>query len=171
MVQDVLHRTFTRLDSLNAQHTSSLRAYLQEAVANRIRDQLRYTTRRLHCILSDAPVRASEDAAPQYRELFDDEIWSCYVSALEHLTDRDRRLIVGRAELGYSYRQLALAEDLSSAETARKATGRALRRLLDRMGREVPGAPYGPVRTDVKDTPRSAGVAGSGPWRSGGLEA
>ena len=51
------------------------------------------------------------------------------------LKGRDRRLIVGRAECGYSYRQLAFMERLSSAEAARKAMGRALRRLIDTISR------------------------------------
>ena len=33
--------------------------------------------------------------------------------------------------MGYGYRQLALVEGLPSADAARKATGRALRKLVD----------------------------------------
>ena len=44
-----------------------------------------------------------------------------------------RRLIVGRPELGYNYRQLAFTERLPSAEAARKAMQRALARLLEAM--------------------------------------
>ena len=71
-------------------------------------------TRRLDAIRPDAPVRLSDAAAPQDQQLLDDEIGRRY-----------RRLIVGRAELGHSYRQLALVEGLSSVEAARKAVGRA----------------------------------------------
>ncbi len=84
-------------------------------------------------VLPETPVRFSDGAAPQHRALVDQESWGRYLGGLERLKDRERRLIVGRAELGYSYRQLAAMEQLSSAETARKAVGRALRRLVDAM--------------------------------------
>ena len=135
MVQDALQQTFARLSSFESQHASALRAYLQHAVENRIRDRLRRATRRLNVILPDAPVRFSDGAAPQHQKLIDEETWGRYVDGLAGLKDRDRRLLVGRAEFGYSYRQLAFMERLSSAEAARKALGRALRRLIDIMSR------------------------------------
>ena len=133
LVQDALQHTFARLSSFESQHAGALRAYLQHAVENRIRDRLRRATRRLNLVLPETPVRFSADAAPQHRALVDQETWSRYLGGLERLKARERRLIVGRAELGYSYRQLAAMEQLSSAETARKAVGRALRRLVDAM--------------------------------------
>ena len=135
VIHDALHHTFARLDSFESRHAGVLRAYLQRAVENRIRDQLRRATRRLDLILPDASVRATADAAPQHQQLIDDETWSGYLGGLRRLTDRDRRLVVGRAELGYSYRQLALVERLPSADAARKAVGRALRRLVDAMSK------------------------------------
>lgn len=133
LVQEALQHTFARLSSFESQHASALRAYLQRAVDNRIRDRLRRATRRLNVVLPETPVRFSDGAAPQHRALVDQESWGRYLGGLERLKDRERRLIVGRAELGYSYRQLAAMEQLSSAETARKAVGRALRRLVDAM--------------------------------------
>ena len=117
--------------NFESKHAGALRAYLQHAVENRIRDRLRRARRRLHAMMPDAPVRPSDSAAPQHQELIDDETRRRYLDGLGRLKDRDRRLIVGRAELGYSYRQLAFVERLSSAEAARKALRRALRRLLD----------------------------------------
>ena len=133
LVQDTLQHTFTRLPFFESKHAGVLRAYLQHAVENRIRDKLRHATRRLDATLPDAPVRLSDAAAPQYRQLVDEETWRRYQKGLERLTDRDRRLIVGRAEFGYSYRQLAFVERMPSAEAARKALGRAVRRLIDVM--------------------------------------
>ena len=56
-------------------------------------------------------------------------MWKRYRDGLKGLKDRDRRLIVGRAELGYSYRQLAAIERLPTADAARKALKRAVIRL------------------------------------------
>lgn len=133
LVHDALHLTFARLDSFESNHASALRTYLQRAVENRIHDQLRRAMRRQSLIVPDESVRASAAAAPQHRQLIDDETWRRYLNGLERLTERDRRLIVGRAELGYSYRQLAFIEGLSSTEAARKALGRAMRKLIDTM--------------------------------------
>lgn len=133
LVQDALQRTFARLPFFESRHAGALRAYLQHAVENRIRDQLRRVTRRRRAIMPDAPVQPSDSAAPQHQELLDDQTRRRYLDGLQRLSARDRRLIVGRAELGHSYRQLALVEGLPSAEAARKALRRALSRLIDRM--------------------------------------
>ena len=83
--------------------------------------------------MPEDPLRLSEDAAPQFTQLVDDEAWRRYLEGLKQLSVRDRRLIVGRAELGYNYRQLAFTEGLPSADAARKAVQRALARLLVAM--------------------------------------
>ena len=133
VVHDALHQTFARLESFESKHAGALQGYLLRAVENRINDQSRRARRRLHVILPDASAPLSDSAAPHYQQLVNDETRKRYVSGLERLTDRDRRLIVGRAELGYSYRQIAFMERLSSEAVARKALARALRRLVDIM--------------------------------------
>ena len=113
-----------------------MRAYLRSALENRVRDELRRATRRLDINRSLAPaetLRPSEDAAPQYRHVQNEEMWKQYRDGLKGLKDRDRRLVVGRAELGYSYEQLAAIEGLPSADAARKAFKRAVIRLSAAM--------------------------------------
>ena len=136
IVHDTLHQTFARLDSFESRHARALRGYLLRAVENRINDQLRRARRRLNVVVPDAPARLSDAAAPQHRQLVDDETRKRYAAGLERLTDRDRRLVVGRAELGYSYRQIAFMERLSTEAVARKALTRALRRLVDVMSND-----------------------------------
>ena len=133
IVHDTLHQTFARLESFESKHARALQGYLLRAVENRINDQLRRAKRRLNVIMPDASAPLSDSAAPQHQQLVDDETRKRYVAGLERLTDRDRRLIVARAELGYSYRQIAFLERLSSEAVARKALARALRRLVDIM--------------------------------------
>ena len=135
LVQDALHHTFARLRWFESKHASALRAYLRRAVENRVRDELRRAVyrRARDSIMPADPVRPFEDAAPQFEQLMDAETWGRYLEGLKHLTARDRRLIVGRAELGYNYRQLALIESMPSADAARKATRRAVVRLIGAM--------------------------------------
>ena len=75
------------------------------------------------------PLRPFEDAAPQYQQRLQDEMWGRYREGLKRLKVRERRLIVGRAELGYNYEQLAAIERLPSPDAARKALKRAVIRL------------------------------------------
>ena len=133
LVQDTLHHTFARLESFKPNHRGSLQAYLRRSIENRIRDELRRAACRRDYTLPEERVRTSEEGAPQFRQLMDDETWEHYLTGLKRLTKRDRRLVVGRAELGYNYRQLAFVEGLSSANAARKAVRRALVRLLGVM--------------------------------------
>ena len=83
--------------------------------------------------MPDQPVLRSDKGAPQLRELIDDETWRRYRDALRQLPPRDRRLIVGRAELAYTSEQLAFMERLPSPAAARGALRRALVRLSDLM--------------------------------------
>ena len=133
IVQETLRYTFSRLDWFESKRARALRAYLRRVTENRIRDELRRVTRRRDAIAPEQPVRASEDGAPQLRRLVDDEAWRRYVDGLQCLSSRDRRLIAGRVELGYNYRQLALAERMPSPDAARMALRRALVRLGDVM--------------------------------------
>ena len=136
LVQDVLHHAFARLQWFESKHVSALRAYLRRAVENRVQDELRRSIRRLDIARlapGEAPLRPFEDAAPQYQQLLHDEMWGRYREGLKRLKVRDRRLIVGRAELGYNYAQLAAIERLPSPDAARKALKRAVIRLSEVM--------------------------------------
>ena len=133
VVQETLRYTFARLDWFESKRASALRAYLRRVAENRIRDELRRATRRRDAIAPEQPFRASEAGAPQLRQLADDDAWRRYLDGLRRLRPRERRLIVGRVELGYNYRQLALLERLPSTDAARMALRRALIRLSDVM--------------------------------------
>ena len=136
LVQDVLHHAFARLQWFESKHVGALRAYLRRAVENRVQDQLRRAIRRLDLARlapEENPLRPFEDAAPQYRQLLHDEMWGRYREGLKRLKVGDRRLIVGRAELGYNYAQLAAIERLPSPDAARKALKRAVIRLSEFM--------------------------------------
>ena len=129
IVQQALGYTFTRLDWFESKRGSAMRAYLRRVAENRIRDELRRATRRRDAIAPEQAVRASEDGAPQLRQLVKGDAWRRYLDGLRRMRPRDRRLVVGRVELGYNYRQLALLERLPSPDAARMALRRALVQL------------------------------------------
>ena len=130
LVQDALHGTLARITSLRSAHAAALRSYLRRAVENQISDHRRRALLRLNSGRAPSePIRLSQEAAPQFRQLMDEQNWARYLEGLKHLTPRHRRLVVGRVEFGYSYRQLALIERLSTPDAARMAFRRALARL------------------------------------------
>ena len=129
LVQDALHGTLVRLSTLRSTHAAALRSYLRRAVENRIGDHLRRAILRRSVVAPSERPLLSEDAAPQLQQVLEDESWARYLEGLKHLTPRHRRLVVGRVECGYSFRQLALIERLSSPDAARMAFQRALARL------------------------------------------
>ena len=136
LVQDVLHHAFARLQWFESKHAGALRAYLRCAVENRVQDQMRRAIRRLEIArlaLGEKPLRPFEDAAPQYQQILNDEMWGRYREGLKRLKVRDRRLVVGRAELGYNFEQLAAIERLPSPDAARMALKRAVIRLSEFM--------------------------------------
>ena len=136
LVQDVLHHAFARLNWFESKHVGALRVYLRRAVENRVQDELRRATRRLdraRLAPGEEPLRPFDDVAPQHQQLLQDETWARYREGLKRLKARDRRLIVGRAELGYNYPHLAAIEGLPTPDAARKALKRALIRLSEFM--------------------------------------
>lgn len=131
VVQDALLNTFRRLDHFQPRHDGALLAYLREAVANRIRMELR---RRSPDIDASIEPDGLPSAFPSPLEtVVSREALDGYERALAQLDDDDRAAIVGRFEMGYSYDALARAMERPSSEAARKLTERALRRLLALM--------------------------------------
>ena len=133
LVQDVLLHVFRRITRLESTSSVAFRAYLRRAVDHRVQDEVRRVGRRdTWGGLEEKAVPASADPSP-LQQLVDGEDWDRYLRALKCLTPRERRLIVGRAELGYSFKQLALVDDRATPDAARIA----LRRALVRLSREM----------------------------------
>jgi RNA polymerase sigma-70 factor (ECF subfamily) len=132
VVQDALFNTFRRLDGFEPRHDGALMAYLREAVANRIRSELRRKSPRI-----DASVDPDnlESGLPSPLEAAAGRVgFARYESALAELDEDERAAVIGRFEMGYSYDALARATNRPSADAARKAVERAVRRLTALMG-------------------------------------
>lgn len=130
LVQEAVVSTFRRIDGFEPRHKHALRAYLQQAIRNRIRDAIRRNSRHVSVNIEDLDLAGTstpledaigEESALRYRE------------ALQHLDPDEHELIVGRIELGYSYEQLALASGRPSPDAARMAVKRALLRLAQKI--------------------------------------
>jgi RNA polymerase sigma-70 factor (ECF subfamily) len=131
LVQDTIVSALKRLDRFEPRHEGALQSYLREALVNRIRDIIRKTIRR--------PMRvelredhAANEISP-LEEMLGQEKMARYDAALGRLRAADREAIVARLELQYSYDDLAMALGKPSANAARVAVCRAIRRLADEM--------------------------------------
>jgi RNA polymerase sigma factor (sigma-70 family) len=118
LVQDTLLQVFRRIDHFEPRGNGAMRAYLRQALHNRILNVRRDATRR--------PMAASLD---------DHEDRARYLRALDELRPEERDAIVGRIELGYSYEQLSVVLGKPSADAARMVVRRAVVRLAEAMGR------------------------------------
>jgi RNA polymerase sigma factor (sigma-70 family) len=134
LVQETLLATLRRLDAFEARRSGALHAYLRQAVLNRIRDELRRHRRQPEAGGFDEQTEANGDSPIELA--IGGEVMDRYERALSTLSADERAAIVGRVEMGYTYEQLAEALGKPSAEAARKAAGRALIRLAERMGRD-----------------------------------
>jgi RNA polymerase sigma-70 factor (ECF subfamily) len=131
LVQDTLLNTLRRLDHFQPRHDGALLAYLREAVANRIRNELR---RRGPVVDVSIDVDDVASALPSPLEsVVSRQSLARYERALAQLDENDRAAIIGRFEMGYSYDMLARAMDRPSPDAARKLTERAIRKLVALM--------------------------------------
>jgi RNA polymerase sigma-70 factor (ECF subfamily) len=128
LVQDALVSTFARIDGFEPRRKHALRAYLQQAIRNRIRDAIRRSSR--HASVSIDGMDLEGEGTP-LEEAIGHESAHRYRAALERLSPDEQELIVGRIELGYSYDQLALASGRTTPDSARMAVKRALMRLAE----------------------------------------
>jgi RNA polymerase sigma factor (sigma-70 family) len=127
LVQDAFVNLFRHLGRIEPRRRHALRAYLQESIRNRIRDEVRRA----------GQVEISRETTPDLRDLasspLDRAVASensrLYREALARLEAGEQELIVGRIELGLSYEQLALATGRPSPDAVRVAVRRALLRL------------------------------------------
>ena len=135
VVQDTLLNTFRRLDQFQPRHDGALLAYLREAVANRIRNEMR---RRAPDVDGSIEVDGLPATGPSPLESFvSRDALTRYERALAQLDDNDRAAIIGRFEMGYSFDALARALERPSSDAARKFTERAVRRLVVLMQPDV----------------------------------
>lgn len=129
IVQEVLLDTFRKIDGFENRGEGSLRAYLRQAVMNRIRDELRRANRHparveLDHALVDSGLSPLESAVGA-------QLVERYEAALQRLSQDDRELVIARVEMGLTYAEVAVATGRPSPGAARMAVSRALLRLAE----------------------------------------
>ena len=131
LVQNAVMRAIPRLKTFQALHPGALQAFLRQAVANEIIDEIRKVKRRPEpvAIADELP---SREPSP-LEQAIGREGFERYETALARLKPSDREAIIARMELQQSYEEVALALAKPNANAARAAVKRAIERLLKEM--------------------------------------
>jgi RNA polymerase sigma-70 factor, ECF subfamily len=131
LVQETIIRAVKRLDAFESRHEGALQAYLRQAIVNRIRDEIRRSTRTPPATGLDDN---HADCAPSPLEAaIGSEAVERYEAALARLSPEQREAIVARVEMDCSYQEVAQAIGKPSPDAARMAVSRALLRLAQEM--------------------------------------
>lgn len=133
VVQDVLLRTFRRIERFEDRGRGALRGYLRRSVMNRIQDEMRKVVRRPTGPLEDRLLDLPGEQPTPFESAVDAQRVRHYKAALATLSEEERLLVVGRIELGFNYDQLALIGGRATPEAARQAVRRAVKKLAERM--------------------------------------
>jgi len=133
LVQETVTSVLAQLRDFEPRHEAALTVYLREALANRIRNEMRRAIRHPPADGLDAAGDLPSIHPSPLESAITREAVDRYEAALETLEPEDREAIVGRLELHYSYGELSEAWGVASADTARKRVERALKRLAVAM--------------------------------------
>lgn len=131
LVQEALVNLFRHLGRIEPRRRGALRAYLQESIRNRIRDEIRRAGQ-VETSAESAPTLPDPGTSPLDRTIALENTVR-YREALRRLDPSDHELIVARVEMGLSYEQLALVTGRPSPDAARVAVRRALLRLAEEL--------------------------------------
>lgn len=133
LVQETIAQTLRRIDQFEPRHEGALQAYLRQALVNRVRDEVRRSSRHPAAAALEESDRFADPAASPLEEAIGTEALERYEAAMQRLKPEEREVIIARVEMQQSYAQIAAAHGKASADAARMAVTRALVRLAEEM--------------------------------------
>ena len=133
LVQETVVRAFKRIEAFEPRHEGALQAYLRQAIVNRIRDEVRRSSR--SPAATELDENETDRAASPLDEAIGREAVERYEAALARLRPEEREAIVVRVEMDGTYQEVAQALGKPSSDAARMAVSRALLRLAEEMNR------------------------------------
>jgi RNA polymerase sigma factor (sigma-70 family) len=131
LVQETVLQTFKNMHGFEPRGRGALRAYLRQALLNRVRNEIRRVGRRpmIEELSEQAP---SHEPSPLHSAIRQEQ-HERYEAALSRLKKPERELIVARLELGMTYEEMARALGKPSWNAARMAVARALIHLASEL--------------------------------------
>jgi len=134
LVQEALTQTLTHLDTFEPRHAGAFGAYVRQALRNRIRDEIRRARVRPGQV--DLTVDPADPEPSPLDVAVGREAHHRYEEALDRLDEDQRKAIVLRLEMRYTYQEIAAALGKPTPDAARMVINRALVRLAREMGHE-----------------------------------
>jgi len=133
LVQETALQTFKNVRAFESRGKGALRAYLRQALLNRVRNELRRVSRRP--AIEELDENAPSPQSSPLQTAIERQQHARYEAALARLSGTERELIVARLELGLTYEEMAKALGKPSWNAARMAVARALIRLAGELKR------------------------------------
>ncbi len=133
IVQETLLRTLEGIHRIEAR-PGVFQSYVRKAVLNRIRDQIRWASRRAGS--GEIPEDLADPAPSPVEHAIGADLLARYERGMEAVDDEDRRILHLRIDLDFDFDEIAAMTDRPSPNAARMAFQRALGRLAEAMGGE-----------------------------------
>ena len=138
LIQETILGVLPHIEGFQPRREGALRAYMRQALLNRIRREVRRTQRwpqRVDVGLDNEGIELLDPGPSPLEEAIGKEAIQRYEAGLLRLRAEDREAIIAHLELRCSFGQLAEVLDKPSADAARMAVSRALVRLAREMDR------------------------------------
>jgi RNA polymerase sigma-70 factor (ECF subfamily) len=131
LVQEAALNLLRRIELFEPRHVGAMQGYLRQSVINRIRDEVRRVGR--HAPPVELPDEHPSDLTSPLESAIQAEAYDRYRDALQKLATKDRELIVARVEVQWTVSEIAQRFGMRTADAARMAVTRAVRRLTDHL--------------------------------------
>jgi RNA polymerase sigma factor (sigma-70 family) len=133
LVQETMLRTLAGIERIDAR-PGAFQSYVRQAVLNRIRDQIRWASRRGGP--QELPEELVDGSQSPLEDAIGGDLLARYEQAMAAIREEDRLLLHLRIELDFEYGEIAAMTGHPSPDAARMAFQRALGRLAEVMGHE-----------------------------------
>lgn len=131
LVQDAMKRTVMNFDRFEYRGEGALRAYLHQAVINQVYDHVRRAGRRP--LQGELDEGLADQGQSPLAAAIDSQTRARFEAALAQLSPEDQQAVRARLEMGSSYEEIATLVGKPSADAARMAVARAVKRLATLM--------------------------------------
>ena len=132
LVQEAVIHAIAHLETFEPRHVGAMQAYLRQSVTNRIIDEVRRVSRRQPTPIEVEGDMPSNDDSPLEIAIAA-ETYDRYRAALATLKTREREIVVARVEMQWRNEAIKQRFGFPTADAARVAVARALRRLSEEM--------------------------------------
>ena len=134
LVQEAALHLLQRADDFEPRHVGAMQGSLKQSIINRIRDEIRRVGR--HPAPDELTEEPPAEAPSPLEVAIQKQSYDRYRVALNRLSPRDRELVLARMEAEWSLADIADRFGFPTADAARMAVNRAVKRLAKELGQD-----------------------------------